>query len=98
MGDLIKPSRRGLITGLASLIAAPALVRASSLMPVRRLPPAVWTPSALPNCEVIGSLYRFSADRGVVLDGTGEVTMWMPGWLPDLSGNERHLRWEDVND
>ena len=28
-------SRRGLITGLASLVAAPAIVRASSLMPVK---------------------------------------------------------------
>jgi hypothetical protein len=28
-------NRRGLITGLASLVAAPAIVRASSLMPVK---------------------------------------------------------------
>jgi hypothetical protein len=28
-------SRRGLITGLASLVAAPAIVRAGSLMPVK---------------------------------------------------------------
>lgn len=32
---IIQPSRRRFITGLASLIAAPAIVRASSLMPVR---------------------------------------------------------------
>lgn len=31
---LERPTRRGLITGLASLVAAPALVRAASLMPV----------------------------------------------------------------
>lgn len=31
---MLKPSRRGLITGIASLIAAPALVRATSLMPI----------------------------------------------------------------
>lgn len=31
-------TRRGLITGLASLLAAPAIVRASSLMPVKMLP------------------------------------------------------------
>ena len=36
-------SRRGLITGFgASLLAAPAIVRASSLMPVRALP-LEWT-------------------------------------------------------
>lgn len=31
-------SRRGLIYGVASLLAAPAIVRASSLMPVKALP------------------------------------------------------------
>ena len=31
---MLEPSRRGLITGIASLIAAPALVRATSLMPI----------------------------------------------------------------
>jgi hypothetical protein len=31
-------SRRGLITGLISFVAAPAIVRASSLMPIR----AIW--------------------------------------------------------
>jgi Protein of unknown function (DUF1565) len=30
--------RRGFLAGLGALIAAPAIVRASSLMPVRRLP------------------------------------------------------------
>jgi hypothetical protein len=30
-------SRRGLITGLISFVAAPAIVRASSLMPVRAI-------------------------------------------------------------
>lgn len=34
-------SRRGLITGLASLLAAPAIVSASSLMPVKVMTPAV---------------------------------------------------------
>ena len=31
-------TRRGLITGLATFLAAPAIVRASSLMPVKALP------------------------------------------------------------
>lgn len=34
--------RRGLLLGMASLLAAPAIVRAESLMPVRALPPR-WT-------------------------------------------------------
>lgn len=32
-------TRRGLITGLSALIAAPAIVKASSLMPVRAIEP-----------------------------------------------------------
>lgn len=36
--NLIKPSRRGFITGLASTLAAPAIVRATSIMPVKALP------------------------------------------------------------
>jgi hypothetical protein len=35
---IIQPSRRGFITGLSSLLAAPALVRAESLMPVKVIP------------------------------------------------------------
>lgn len=34
-------SRRGLITGLISLAAAPAIVRASSLMPVKVMEPTL---------------------------------------------------------
>lgn len=39
---LFIPSRRGFLTGLASVLAAPAVVRAASLMPVRALLPAGW--------------------------------------------------------
>jgi hypothetical protein len=35
------PTRRGFITGLISLVAAPAIVRASSLMPVKLMEPEV---------------------------------------------------------
>lgn len=37
-------SRRGLLVGLGSLLAAPAIVRASSLMPVRAIVPVVTVP------------------------------------------------------
>lgn len=37
MSDLILP-RRAFLTGLAGLFAAPAIVRAASLMPVKALP------------------------------------------------------------
>ncbi len=34
--------RRTFLTGIAGVIAAPAIVRASSLMPVRTIPPTLW--------------------------------------------------------
>lgn len=44
------PSRRGLITGLISLVAAPAIVRAESIMPIK-----VWKPaSAAPGLYIYG--------------------------------------------
>ena len=36
---MIQPSRRGFITGLIAFAAAPAIVRASSLMPVKAFDP-----------------------------------------------------------
>jgi hypothetical protein len=35
----VSPTRRSLITGLVALVAAPAIVRAQSLMPVRVMTP-----------------------------------------------------------
>jgi hypothetical protein len=44
---MIKLTRRGLIAGTASLLAAPAIVRASSLMPVKMFPEPIlrWDPA-----------------------------------------------------
>lgn len=39
---MIHTSRRSLITGLVSFLAAPAVVRAASLMPVKALPEAAF--------------------------------------------------------
>jgi hypothetical protein len=50
-------SRRGLITGLISLAAAPAIVRASSLMPVKAMEP-VLTPQ-----QIAEALLRSELDR-----------------------------------
>jgi hypothetical protein len=66
-------SRRGLITGLASLVAAPAIVRASSLMPVKAWAPEVLTdfdlfkygPALWDSAE--GALYSYDTRRGLWL-------------------------------
>ena len=41
MARLLKPSRRGFLFAAASFLAAPAIVRAASLMPVKALEPAM---------------------------------------------------------
>jgi len=38
---IIKPTRRGFLIGLGALLAAPAIVRATSIMPVKALPAEV---------------------------------------------------------
>ncbi|RPJ39878.1 MAG: hypothetical protein EHM35_01190 [Planctomycetaceae bacterium] len=50
-------SRRGLLTGLVSLLAAPAIVRATSIMPVKALPVVVPN-SPLPVGIVDGFWFR----------------------------------------
>ena len=47
------PSRRSFLTGLASLIAAPAIVRVTSLMPVK----------AMPSVEDINALLKARMDE-----------------------------------
>ncbi len=44
--SIIEPNRRGFITGLISLVAAPAIVRVLSLMPVKAIEDAEfdWSP------------------------------------------------------
>lgn len=41
MSAILIPSRRGFIAGLASLFAAPAIVSASSLMPIKVMRPSL---------------------------------------------------------
>jgi hypothetical protein len=42
VSNLIRP-RRGFLVGLASLLAAPAVVKAENLMPIKvRPPPLIW--------------------------------------------------------
>jgi hypothetical protein len=43
--EMIEATRRGFLVGLSTgiaLLAAPAIVRASSIMPVSKVPPAPW--------------------------------------------------------
>jgi hypothetical protein len=63
---LILPRRR-FLTGLASLIAAPAIVRAEALMPIK-----VWTPPRelwrIPPSEWTESDWRLAQDLGICVD------------------------------
>lgn len=57
---MIEMNRRGLITGVISLFAAPAIVRATSLMPVKALKPSLtieeW--AAMTSSERLVALHR----------------------------------------
>jgi hypothetical protein len=56
----MEPTRRGLILGAMSLLAAPAIVRVSSLMPVK-----VWSVEYPPAIAMLdGVFYRFG-DRAI---------------------------------
>jgi hypothetical protein len=85
-GSVLVPSRRGLITGLAALIAAPALVRASSIMPVKAwVEPAV-TADPMPITDNVEAFYRWfwdNMDRSLF----GHPSpLPSEGWLPEARG------------
>jgi len=86
-------SRRGLITGLASFLAAPAIVRASSLMPVKAVPAPQpyseeWMLQTIYRDEYIREFER--ARHDLLLYGTAVVEM------PD--GEVRSFRHVALND
>ena len=66
-------TRRGLIGGLASLVAAPAIVRASSLMPVKTLP---WEPRPY-QAQIWRALGGFGID---LRPGALNYAKPYPGW------------------
>lgn len=86
---IIRPTRRGLITGLASLLVAPAIVRASSLMPVKVMTNSTldlhWqdmTWAAQPSDALLRNI-RFAV---LYDDNTGKV-LWRGDLKPDGEGN-----------
>ena len=69
-------SRRGLVAGLASLIAAPAIVRAESLMPVKRV--VITTPAYLMVPHLYSGWARPSASGG-----------WEAKWLASNAAQDK---------
>lgn len=79
-------SRRGLIAGFASLLAAPAIVRASSLMPVKLWAPREWRcwyVAPAPTLDIVGdgSAERpfFSVSHAVNKAQAGDTIYLLPG-------------------
>jgi hypothetical protein len=67
-------SRRSLIAGVAGLVTAPAIVRASSLMPVRALPVeaepwAIFTPGFRMVAVKVDGVWRRCAAPALYLEG-----------------------------
>lgn len=69
---MIETNRRSLITGLISLIAAPAIIRAGSLMPVKTiLPLSEWEPIG----EVFAGQIQYAP---TLIDGSyGSLITWI---------------------
>jgi hypothetical protein len=69
-----QPSRRGFITGLGALfISAPAIVRASSLMPIKALSPEL----------LVGDIYSLERLRNLLLPGLWKITNSSPTLIPN---------------
>jgi hypothetical protein len=76
--------RRKLLVGLGSLIAAPAVVRAASLMPVRR-PPLIWGPIEFSDRLLMEDAPLFEAGDLVY---RGTIIRVVPSWAArDLWGS-----------
>lgn len=51
--------RRALLTGISALLCAPAIVRASSLMPIRSLVPILWLDGIHDDTEALAAFNAF---------------------------------------
>lgn len=84
---MITPSRRGFIAGLASLIAAPALVHASSLMPISsKNVPRIILPSRyfrVTSVEQTAEHYQFGSDARSFRSKLVLTEVYDPVWLKD---------------
>jgi hypothetical protein len=67
MGSIITPSRRGFLVGLGTALATPFIVRASSIMPVKSLPPEMLKNPAR-NYHLV-SITRGGEDIVILVDG-----------------------------
>lgn len=79
---MIEQSRRGFITGLISLVAAPAIVRAGSLMPIKGDPLTGWreifrSAPTIETSEIVGYTYTIKG-WDVMGEFVSEQIEWMP--------------------
>jgi len=85
---LALPTRRGVLLGLtASLLSAPAIVRASSIMPVRRV---LITEPDRPQEGFVRRLWFDACATGLL---QGRITVTINGRHPTLSEAERTVRY-----
>jgi hypothetical protein len=86
MSDLIAPTRRGFVTGLLSLVAAPAIVQVHNIMPVRSiarllLPQYDWDSFIAPE----GMFYQWNSVDPI-------DTLHQPiGWVPVPASRYRDI-------
>jgi hypothetical protein len=87
------PSRRSFVGGLAALFAAPAIVRATSLMPVHALEPVA---IALDRSDVLDYEYWANGPMGLARYTAREILAAPKGvytpWLPEQSGDAAFVK------
>ncbi len=94
--SLITPSRRGFIGGLAALFAAPAIVRASSLMPISQRALLEVAPLALDMADSMSYQYWVLMSGTIVKRSAREILdapsgVYQP-WLPEGHGSGVQFR------
>lgn len=70
-------NRRGILGGLASMLAAPAIVHAGNLMPVKAIKPAIpmWIEYTV---KFENRIYFFGRDAVFSLSQVGDLLVWDP--------------------
>lgn len=87
MGSIIMPTRRGFLLGAAAVLAAPAIVRATSIMPVHVIPPQPRRPRPWHSVTVL----RSETVLEVKVDGQAVDFEMSPGTLYDISVPSHYL-------
>ena len=92
MGSIITPTRRGFLAGLGTALAMPFIVKASSIMPVKSLPPEMLKNPAR-KWHLI-NITRGGPDITIVVDGqiVPPDAQQRGGWAIDILSHKLRVQ------